>query len=294
MNPLLYLVPGLILGLAFTMVIAGVLPQRPALSSALERLGSTTPAQQTTEQTMEVRVGSWVHRQLPSDIRFLTIPTKDLALVGTPVTKYLYEKALLAALGLIAPLLFGLAMQAIGVLPFWLPGIVGIPAAIALWFAPDQELKNKARDAREEFSRSIAVYLELVAAERRRGAPAGRALTSAAEVGSTWVFARLRQELNRANYAGVAPWDALTTFSEEIGVPELADVGKIVRLAGEEGASTYETLRARGKSLRVQLLNNEHTKANEASERMVIPIVGSALVFVGIILTPLVMNLFSI
>ena len=50
----------------------------------------------------------------------------------------------------------------------------------------------------------------------------------------------------------------------------------------------------RGKSLRVQLLNNEHAKANEASEQMVIPIVGSALVFIGIILTPLVMNLFTV
>jgi len=53
----------------------------------------------------------------------------------------------------------------------------------------------------------------------------------------------------------------------------------------------YETLRARGKSLRVQLLNNEHTHANEASERMTIPMTMLAMVFVGIILTPLVMNL---
>lgn len=293
MNPLLFLIPGAIVGLGLAVALAGLLPQRPALSAALERLGTTTPALQTTGQSMEIRVGTWVHRQLP-DVRYFTVPTKDLALIGTPVTKYLYDKALLALVGLLAPLLFGFAMQAVGLIPFWLPGILGIPLAIALWFAPDQELKTKARDAREEFARSVAVYLELVAAERRRGAPAGRALSSATEVGSTWVFARLRQELNRASYAGVAPWDALTSFSEEIGVPELADVGRIVRLAGEEGASTYETLRARGKSLRVQLLNNEHTKANEASERMSIPIVGSALVFVGIILTPLIMNLFSI
>jgi len=292
-NPLLFLVPGMIVGVGLAMAIAGIMPQRPALSAALDRLGNTTPVEQTTGQSLEVRVGTWVHRQLPTDVRFLTIPTTDLALIGMPVTKYLYDKVLLACVGLVAPLLFGLVMQAAGILPVWLPGILGIPLAFALWFAPDQEIKSKARDAREEFSRSIAVYLELVAAERRRGAPAGRALTSAAEVGSTWVFARLRQELNRASYAGVAPWDALTTFSAEIDVPELADVGKIVRLAGEEGASTYETLRARGKSLRVQLLNNEHTKANEASERMVLPVVGSAGVFVMIILAPLLMNLFT-
>jgi hypothetical protein len=294
MNPLLFLIPGIIIGLGLTMVIAGLIPQRPALSAALDRLCTATPPQQTDSQTLQDRIGTWIYRRLPTDVRFVTIPTKDLALIGMPVTKYLYEKTLLATVGLVAPILFGFALQAMGATPFWLPGVFGIPVAIALWFAPDQEIKSKARDAREEFARSIAVYLELVAAERRRGAPAGRALTSAAEVGATWVFGRIRQELNRANYAGVAPWEALTTFSDEIGVPELADVGKIVRLAGEEGASTYETLRARGKSLRVQLLNNEHTKANEASEQMVTPIVGSALVFIGIILTPLVLNLFTV
>ncbi|MFH8253033.1 type II secretion system F family protein [Microbacterium sp. B2969] len=292
MNPLVSVIPGVIIGIGLAVVLAGLLPVRPALGAALDRLGSTTPTQHTAGQSVEVRVGTWVHRQLP-DLRFFTIPAKDLALVGTPVTKYLYDKTLLAVVGLLAPLLFGFAMQAIGVLPFWLPGAVGIPLAIALWFAPDQDLHAKARDAREEFSRSVAVYLELVAAERRRGAPAGRALTSAAEIGNTWVFARLRQELSRASYAGVAPWDALRDFSEEIGVPELGEVGNIVRLAGEEGASTYETLRAKGKSLRVQLLNNEHTKANQASERMKLPIIFSAAIFVAIVLTPLVMNLFT-
>lgn len=287
------LIPGILVGLGIALAVAGVLPQRPALTSALERLGTTSPQQHTTGQSIEVKVGTWIHRKLP-ETPILAVPTKNLALIDMPVTKYLHDKALLALLGLFAPTVFGLFVQTIGLAPFWIPSILGIPLGGALWFAPDQDISKKAKDAREEFSRSVAVYLELVAAERRRGAPATRALTSAAEVGNTWVFSRLRQELNRASYAGIAPWDALTLFSTEIDVPELADVGRIVRLAGEEGASTYETLRARGKSLRVQLLNNEHTKANEASERMTIPIVGSALVFVGIILTPLLMNLVGI
>ena len=74
---------------------------------------------------------------------------------------------------------------------------------------------------------------------------------------------------------------------------ELDDVAKIVRLSGEEGASVYETLRARGKSLRVELLNKEHTRAKEASERMTLPMTSLAIVFVGIILTPLLLNLMA-
>lgn len=289
---LIALVPGAIAGLGVLLVLAGLLPQRARLSSALQRLGTTTPTHAVATTSMESRVGAWVQPRLP-DVPGFTIPTRDLALVGVTVNKYLYDKAALALFGLVVPSLFGAFLQLLGLVPFYLPGLLGLPLAAALWFAPDQDLRSKARAAREEFSRSIAVYLELVAAERRRGAPAGTALLEASKIGKSWVFVRIRQELTRAGYAGTPPWDALTSFSEEIGVPELADVAKIVRLSGEEGASVYETLRARGKSLRVQLLNDEHTRANEASERMTLPMTALAMVFVGIILTPLVMNLLS-
>ena len=286
----LALIPGVIAGLGVALVISQLLPKQPQLAAAITRLGNTAAVDVKTDASFEERVGSWVRARLP-DLPGFTLPTRNLALVGMSVNKYLSDKALLAAFGLIAPSLFGLFLQVLGVVPFYLPALLGIPLGVALWFGPDQDLKAKAATAREEFSRAVAVYLELVAAERRRGAPAGHALLSAAQVGRSWVFVRIRQELTRAQYAGTPPWDALTTFSEEIGVPELADVAKIVRLSGEEGASVYETLRARGKSLRVQLLNNEHTHANEASERMTIPMTMLAMVFVGIILTPLVMNL---
>lgn len=289
-NPVLSLLPGIVLGLGVALAIAGLLPQRPALGAVLDRLGTTTPPEDIEGRSVEARIGTWVNRRLP-ELPFFTIPAKDLALVGKPVTKYLYEKALLAIIGLLFPAVIGFILQSIGILPFYLPGLLGIPLAIVFWFLPDYELKQKAKDAREEFARSVAVYLELVAAERRRGAPANHALSSAAQIGTSWVFRRLREELTRATYSGVAPWDALTRFSDDIDVPELADVGKIMRLSGEKGASTYETLRARGKSLRMQLLNNEHQKANTASEGMKLPMTLLAMVFVGIILTPLVMNL---
>ena len=292
MNPLVVLIPGVIVGLGLTLAVAGALPRQPRLAAALERLGTTIAPEPTQNANLETKVGSWVQRRLP-DLPGFVIPTKDLALVGIPVQKYLYDKALLAGLGLIAPSLFGLLLQMLGLLPFYLPGLLGIPAAALLWFAPDQDLRTRAADAREEFARSVAVYLELVAAARRRGAPAGHALHTAAEIGKSWVFVRIRQELTRARFAGTPPWDALTAFSEEIGVSELDDVAKIVRLSGEEGASVYETLRARGKSLRVELLNKEHTRANEASERMTLPMTSLAIVFVGIILTPLLLNLMA-
>lgn len=284
---------GLLAGLGLTLVIAQLLPKQPSLADAIDRLGSTTPEVTVAHTDLESRVGAWVHRRMPTVPGF-SIPTKDLALVGEPVNVFLYKKLRLALLGLILPILLGVLSQLAGFIPFYLPAVLGIPIAILFWFGPDRDLKKAASDAREEFSRAVAVYLELVAAERKRGAPAANALETAAAVGQSWVFVRIRQELTRARYAGVAPWDALTAFSEEISVPELADVAKIVRLSGEDGAAIYETLRARGRGLRVQLLNNEQTRANEISERMSsVPLAALAMVFTGIIMTPLVLTLVS-
>lgn len=287
------LIPGLLAGLGLTLVLAQLLPRQPKLSAAIARLGTTTPVATTAQSDIETRVGSWVHGRLP-DLPGFGIPTKDLALVGMPVNTFLYQKARLAAVGLLAPSLIGVLAQALGILPFYIPTLLGLGLAVLFWLGPDRDLKIKSAEAREEFSRAVAVYLELVAAERKRGAPAGHALETAAGVGKSWVFVRIRQELTRARYAGVAPWDALNAFSEEIRVPELADVAKIIRLSGESGAAVYETLRQRGRSLRVQLLNNEQTHANEVSERMTsLPLAMLAIVFCGIILTPLLLTLFS-
>jgi pilus assembly protein TadC len=286
------IVVGILAGLGLTLIVAQLLPKQPSLADAIERLGSTAPEVAIAHSDLESRVGAWVHRRMPNVPGF-TIPTKDLALVGQPVNVFLFKKLRLAVLGLILPILIGVLAQLVG-FPFYLPALLGIPIAIVFWFGPDRDLKKEAAEAREEFSRAVAIYLELVATERKRGAPAANALETAAAVGQSWVFVRIRQELTRARYAGVAPWDALTAFSEEISVPELADVAKIVRLSGEDGAAIYETLRARGRGLRVQLLNNEQTRANEISERMTsVPLAFLAIVFTGIIMTPFILTLVS-
>lgn len=290
----LVLVPGILAGLGLTLVVAQLLPRQPRLADAVARLGTTTAAASAQQHgDLEQRVGSWVHSRLP-DVPGFKLPTQDLALVNMPVNTFLFKKAQYALLGLIAPAVAGLVLQMVGLVPVYLPALAGIPLAVVFWFGPDRDLKAKAAEAREEFARAVAVYLELVAAERKRGAPAAHALETAASVGRSWVFVRIRQELTRARYAGMPPWDALNAFSEEIRVPELADVAKIIRLSGEAGASVYETLRQRGRSLRVQLLNNEQTRANEVSERMTsIPLAALAVVFCGIILTPLLLTLVS-
>lgn len=283
--------PGLIVGLGVALVIAQLVPRRPQLKSALARLTSAEPiSARDSDSTTQTRVGAWAHTHLP-DLPGFTIPTRDLRLVGIPVNEFLYQKVRLGVIGFVAPSVLAVLLVALGMIPPFIPFLVGIPIAILFWFGPDRDLKLSAGDAREEFSRAAAVYLELVAAERKRGATAAHALNSAATVGNSVVFVRIRKELTRAEYAGIQPWNALNDFAEEIGVPELGEVGKIMRLGGENGASVYETLRQRGRGLRVQLLNQEQTTANKISERMTLPLAALAMIFVLIILGAPMLNL---
>lgn len=287
-STLLNLVPGLLIGLGFTALLAALLPVRPQLADALARIG-TTDLQETRYEDRRQRIGSWAHKHIP-DIAGVTASARDLDLLGVGAADFYWRKTYLAAAGLVLPSLVGLATAALGLMPVYLPAVLGLPLAILFWILPDIETRQKAKQAREQFARAVGTYFELVASERLRGAPAGHSLSSAAEVAETWIFRRIRQEIRRGRYAGIQPWNAVANLSEDIGVPELKDIARIVQLSGEAGAEIYEPLRNRGRSLRLQMLTDEHAKANKASEQMTAPITLLALVFAGLIITPLMMN----
>lgn len=281
---------GAVIGLAFALLVAQALPSRPKLGAALDRLGTTTTVNDGGHRSLETRVASWVIQRMPA-IPGFSIPERDLALVGMTTHKFIFTKATYAAGGFVSMLLMGLYFQMLGILPFVIPAAFGVLAAAVGWFLPDLFLKDKSAAARKVFVRSVAVYLELVAAERRRGSPPAIALENAAAIGRSWPFVRINQELTRARYDHTQPWDALLGLSAEIAVPELGEAAKIVRLSGDEGASVYEALRSSGQGLRVKLLNDEHTRANKASERITILITFLAYIFAGVLMTPLILNI---
>jgi Flp pilus assembly protein TadB len=164
----------------------------------------------------------------------------------------------------------------------------------ALFFAlPSLTVRERAAKAREDFARAVGAYIELVALERLAGAGTSQALEHAAQVGQSWVFERIREELLRSRLSGTTPWNSLAELAEELGVPELGDLSDIMRLAGEEGAQVYEALRARGRSLRTGMLTREQARANAASERMVLPVAMLALCFALMIATPAMYRLLT-
>lgn len=286
-------VGGALFGLALAVLCLPLLSSLPRLGPALEQLSPTpTPSGTVVEVGLKERIGSWLLVHLPA-VKGLALPTRDLELVGVTTQMHLFTKAAGAAAGAVLLGLSGTVGLVIAGFPIAVPLGFALLGAGALWFTPDLQVRERAQEARRDFSRAVAVYLELVAAERRRDAPAAVALESAATVSDAWIFQRIRQELVRARLEQVQPWDALIDLSRRVGVPELAEAAKIIRLSGQEGAEIYEALRNSGQSLRLKLLSDEHVEANKASEGMSTWITILAVVFMGVIMTPLVLNLLS-
>lgn len=292
-------------GLGATLIVRELLPSQPQLAAALERLQppqltrtASPPATATGPagrpggtSSLETRVGLRLQRQLEG-APFVRIPTRELSLLRTPVANYLGSKVLLGLLGLAFPTVFTLVAAVMGyALPLVVPAVGGLALGALLFLTPDLEVKRTAAAAREEFARATSAYIDLTALERAAGAGATQALEQAATVGDSWVFVRLREELVRARLSGTPPWDALHALAEELALPELSDLADIMRLSGEEGAAVADTLRARSRGLRVALLTKEQTRANEDSERMVIPVALLGLIFLVILGAPAIVRI---
>jgi len=289
-------------GLGVTLIARELLPSDPQLASALDRLAPTrigldAPAVQepaacdSSTGALEHRVGIWAQRHLVN-APFVRIPTKELLLLRIPVARHLGQKVLMALLGLLFPAVFIVVTTAAGyALPIALPAVFALVLAAVLFVVPDLDVRRKASAAREEFARATSAYLDLTALERAAGAGATQSLEQAATVGDSWVFVRLREQLIRARLSGTPPWDGLHDLATELSLPELSDLADIMRLSGEEGAAVADTLRARSRGLRAALLTKEQTRANEESERMVVPVAFLGLIFLVILGAPAIVRI---
>lgn len=286
-------------GLGLALLVRELMPAQPQLTAALDRLappqasaaGDEPTGDTASTRALETRVGLLAQRHL-SGLPLQAVPDRELALLRIPVARHVGQKVLLALIGLLFPVLFTALALAVGVaLPLALPALSSLVLAAVLFLLPDLEVRRKAAAAREEFARATSAYLDLTALERAAGAGATQALEQAATVGDSWVFVRLREQLIRARLSGTAPWDGLHELATELALPELSDLADIMRLSGEEGAAVADTLRARSRGLRTALLTKEQTRANEDSERMVVPVAVLGLIFLMLLGAPAIVRI---
>ena len=294
----LVLLCGAVVGVGVAGAVYALIPAQPDLGDVLTRL--SPPARRGSggvdphaAPSREERWGIWAERTLPA--RLLGAPpARDLAVLRRTPAQFYGRKVTYGLLGLVLPSLLTGFFALIGIrLPAAVPVGGTLVLAALLFMAPSRDVAEEAKKAREDCVRALTAYIELCALERNNGAGSAVALASAAQVGDSWVFVRIREELARARYNGQPAWDALKELSDTLGLPELADVADIMRMAGDENSEVYRSLRARSGSMRSALLSEELARANVVEERMWLPGSFLGLVFLGLLMAPSLLRLFS-
>ncbi|WP_326555901.1 type II secretion system F family protein [Micromonospora sp. NBC_01813] len=274
-------VGGALFGLGVFLLIRETSPATPALAPALRRL------HQAQQRPSAVGTGGGELQWLTGVTRWLRPPHKELALLGRTPEQYALSLLLSALIGLAAPPVATIGLAAVGIeLPLVLPVLAGLALAAGGALIAHQDVVSKASQARREFSRAVCTYLDLVALQMAAAHGPVQALERAAKVCDGWVFDRIREALRLAQLQMHSPWDELRDLSDQIGVPELGDVGSIMQSSGTEGAQVHETLRSRADSLRDQIRTDNLARAEAVTGRLDIP--GAFLVFVliGFVLYP--------
>jgi len=285
------IIAGLCGGTGLWLVLAWFMPARPKLAQALAMLSPFTDSVRTTEPPhgWEV-VGAWGLDKLPEWVR--PIPAKNLALLSITPSAFLARKIGFAIGGLLAPGVVAVVAALVGMpLPWVVPAVTAVALAGAGFMLPDLDVRGKAARARRDFSRTLACFVDLVALERSCGSGTKQALDTAAGVGDSWAFRRLRECLDHSTWAGVAGWDAMSELAAELDLPELSDVADIIRISGSEGAGIYRILRARARGIREALLTSDLTRSNEANERMSLPVSVLGIIFLAILIGPALLSM---
>jgi Flp pilus assembly protein TadB len=291
----LALAGGALVGLGVALLLWRLAPAHPDLADALQRL-SPERARRSVDPGPVVadgrqRLGVWALKRLPA-AAWARTPTRELALLRIPVARFYGEKVLYAVVGLCLPPLLTALFYLLDLrLPIVIPVLATVVLAAVMFWLPDVNVRDEAKKARAEFARAVGAYIDLVALERHSGSGTRQAMEVAGDVGDSWVFRRLAEELARSRWSGLPPWEAVQALSTELGLPELADLADIMRLSGQEGAQVYSNLRARSAGMRAAMLNAELAKANEIGERMSIPMSILGVIFLAMLICPALLRL---
>lgn len=259
-------------------------------------VGVTTPtthsnAARVDDDGLAGQLGRVVLRRAAGS-SLLHVPYRDLALLRRSVAHFLGERAICAAVGLVLPTAASAALSIGGArLPFVVPAVTGLVTALLLSYLPLYTVADLARAKRAEFRRAMSTYVDLVALERAAGSGATQSLESAARIGESWAFQRVRDELAHARWAGVPAWEALRTVGRELRLPELTDTGDVMRMSARDGATVYDVLRTRASAMRSELLTSDQARAGSRTERATAPLAATAVVFMLLLAAPVAMRI---
>jgi Flp pilus assembly protein TadB len=279
---------GAVEGLGLFIVIRALVPDRPQLAAALDRMAGIGLA--SPPGSRKARAA----RQLARVTPWLPVPEEDLQLLGQDREAWLASKLIGGVLGLAAPACAAALLALSGEhLPVAVPTLASLVCGATMFMVPDLVVRFSADTKRDDFRHALTSYLDLVSLMRSAGAAPTEALEAAAEIGEGWAFAQLHEALGHARRTGEAPWAGLAGLADRNGVPDLADIADIAGIAGQEGAKILDTLMARAESMRARQLADSHATTTSRTTTMAIPVALMASGFLVLLIYPMISRLFA-
>jgi hypothetical protein len=269
------IVLGALLGVALLQLRWLLFPPPPDLVSEIERwrrgreraelrAGSKAPVSPLGRITRWVTETLRTHRP-----GFLETLAPDLAVTRRDLQAWLGRVVTLA-------LVFGLGPTALMLLRRtrdaevslqWGP-LVGAVLAAAAVVLSIRDLRAEAARARQQFTRALSMYLDLVAMSMEAGQGHAQALPAVAQIGTDRTFVEIRTAIELAPSKGITPWEALGQLGQRYHIPELISLRSSIELAQDDGARIKESLIARAETMRSARLAAEVERANKATESM--------------------------
>jgi len=270
---------GLLLSVGVLIVWAGVVsPYRPLrqVLIELERNGSS--------MSFGLRLERW--RTLVAERFESGLDPVALALVDRTPQMQLGRMAVSSVVAAISTVVVALPVSVVaghGPLPAVLVALVAAVGAPAL----AQHLTiTKVQVERADLRYQLSGYLDLVTVLLAGNLGHEGALRRAADLGDGRLFARLRLRMSEQAIAGHGCTTALAAVGRDLGLMELEQVTTSIDIAATEGAAVARTLSAVCESLRSSLASQQETEARLRTGRLSAPLIGMALLFMGLVMYP--------
>ena len=287
------LVLGTAMGLGFAVAFWGFFPPREPLKIRLSELDQPANSryQGNARRSQLGRVAAKLSRCLGYRSHRAE---RDLRVVGQSAEELALAKLAMLLLGSGLPVGVWIIswLSRVWISPL-LVGVVSILAGGLLFLVPDLSLRQRARNRRRELLHQISAYLDLVSLHLTGGKGMERALAESASQGTAWGFVEFKRALQQAQLANEPPWTAFEKLGQDIGSTELEELAAWLYLAGTSGSRVRSSLRVKARGLRERALSEAEAQAQQATERMSLPVVLMFSGFLGLIGYPALAALVS-
>jgi hypothetical protein len=277
----LVLISGMLLVGGLCCLMVALARSTPRLEAALDRIGADSGTRLPLDDVGPIRsrserLGALLYRVVP--IPLSDAQRRALRLKDKSIAEFYADKAVMAIIGALLPALAGGSFAYLTGQLSSIPAVAAAVGAVIGFFIPDVLLRRSTDNVRTGAAEALLVYIDLVTLERLTNASATQALHNAAALSDVPLFVQIRTALERARLEQQSPYAELRRLSDELKLPELADIADVMQL-DETGAALSGTLRARVRELRDAHLAREQIKASAAAEGMTIYMTLPALIF---------------